>query len=253
MPTCYDVTGSPVPCPVGGAAPQPGGSFTGQLGQTAGCNIGTAPGQCPMANDGTCTDIYGNPGQSCVLIRECDACTGANHVEYNLPSGPVPNANIFSVDGQGNLVYLNANGVPVPPPQGAAPPYLDQGVFTSQFNPTQQTKLTSLGIIGGMEYNPSSGWVPAAGSAPVETQPQGPPAFVAGGGSGVPPVANTTKQPSVTTDHSPTQGGTATKVVTQAAGAPGTSGVKTPVTTAPKNNALLLIAAALAIIFLSRS
>src|SRR5574340_109484 len=146
MPTCFDVSGNFIPCPTGGAAPA---NFTDQLSQNiAGPGIGPAPGQCPMAPDGTCTDIYGNPGQSCLLIRECDPYTGAQHVEYDTPAGPVPNANIWSVDSKGNVVYLDAKGNQITPPSYAAPPYLDKGVFTSQFNPTVQAKLGAVSLAG---------------------------------------------------------------------------------------------------------
>lgn len=241
MPTCYDTQGNFTPCPVGGAAPT---NFTDTLQQAVqGPGIGPGAGMCPMQPDGSC--VLGGQPVSCVLIRECDAYDGANHVEYNTPGGAAPNANIWTVDGSGNLVYLDAKGNPTTPPQYAAPPYLDKGVFTSQFNPDVQAKLSAVGVVAGMEYNPSSGWTPAANTAPVETGPSIP-AFTNTNNK----VASTTNQASTPTEGKPA--GTAKAAAVGQPGAPGTSGTKVPITTKPKSNALILVAAAAAIILLSR-
>ncbi len=203
-----------------------------------GCVIGNAPGQCPMHPDGSCTDIYGNPGGSCALIRECDPCDGLQHVEYKLPSGNVPNANTWSAQADGTFVWLGPNGTPAPPPQGAAPPHLDKGVFTSQFNPTTQAAINAAATKAGLQYDPSAGWVPIAGSAPNETQPG---------------IAGFTAPSSVGSSGN-TQGSTAVKnAAVGTAGAPGTSGVKTAVVAPPKNNFLILALVAGAILLLSRS
>lgn len=241
MSVCFDVSGNFTPCPTGGASPA---SFTDNLqAKVQGPGIGPARGQCPMAPDGTCTDAYGNPGQSCLLIRECDPYTGAQHVQYQLPEGTPPNANIATVNPDGSVTMTDAKGNPTANP-GYAPPYLDHGVFTSQFNPNQQSKLNSVGAIG-MQYDPSAGWVPVANSAPVETSPSVT-AFVNNGKN----VASTKNQNSLPTNTNPS---TAKYAATGAAGAPGTSGVKSPATASPIHHGWLLLAAGLAIILLSRS
>lgn len=246
MPTCYDTSGNFTPCPTGGASPS---SFTDTLQQNIqGPGIGAAPGQCPMAPDGTCTDSYGNPGQSCLLIRECDPYDGAQHVQYQTPGGTAPNALIATVNPDGSVTMTDAKGNPTNNP-GYAPPYLDHGVFTSQFNPTQQAKLSSIPNVG-MQYDPSAGWVPVANSAPVETSPsvtafQSPTSKPASPG-----VSNTPNQNSVPTNTNPS---TNKYAAVGQPGAPGTSGVKTPVTTKANNHGWLLLAAGLAIILLSRA
>jgi hypothetical protein len=242
MPVCFDNSGNFTPCPTGGTAPV---DFTSSLTQQVqGPGIGPAAGQCPMAPDGTCTDVYGNPGQSCLLIRECDPYTGAQHVQYQLPGGSVPNANIFQVQPDGSLAYLNAMGIKTNPPNYATPPYLDQGVFTSQFNPTVQAKLSAVSTVG-MQYDPSAGWVPAANQAPVETSPS----VAAFQTKATVPVAASSNQTSTPTNTNPS---VAKYAVTGVAGAPGTSGTKSPAVTQPKSHLWLLLAAGIAIILLSR-
>jgi len=242
MPVCFDNSGNFTPCPTGGSAPQ---NFTSDLTQQVqGPGIGPAPGQCPMGPDGTCTDVYGNPGQSCLLIRECDPYTGAQHVQYLLPGGSVPNANIFEVQPDGSVLYKDAKGVTTNPPNYAAPPYLDKGVFVSQFNPTVQAKLASVNTVG-MQYDPSAGWVPAANQAPVETSPSG----TAFQNKSTTPVVATKNQTSTPTNTNPS---TTKYAATGQPGAPGTSGVKAPVVKPANNHAMILIVAAVAIIFLSR-
>lgn len=238
MPTCYDTQGNFTPCPTGGAPPA---GFTDQLQSSIqGPGIGSAPGQCPMQPDGGC--LYNGEPVSCVLIRECDPYTGAQHVQYALPGGVTPNANIATVNPDGSVTMTDAKGNPTNNP-GYAPPYLDKGVFTSQFNPTQQAKLSSITNIG-MQYDPSAGWVLPANSAPVETSPSNT-AFQ----NNKQNVTNTKNQSSVPTNTNPS---TAKYAATGPAGAPGTSGVKTPTTTKPNNHAMLLVVAAVAIIILSR-
>ena len=243
MPVCFDNSGNFTPCPTGSAAPQ---SFTSDLSaKVQGPGIGPAKGQCPMAPDGTCTDVYGNPGQSCLLIRECDSYTGGQHVQYLLPGGSVPNANIFEVQPDGSLLYKDAQGNTTNPPNYAAPPYLDKGVFTSQFNPTQQAKLAGVQTVG-MQYDPSAGWVPAANQAPVETSPS----VTAFQNNSTTPVVSSKNQNSVPTNTNPS---TTKYAASGQPGAPGTSGTVKPVTVKPNNHAMVLVAVAIAIIFLSRS
>lgn len=85
--------------------------------------VSGAPAGCPMLTDGSCA--WGGDASnavSCNLIRECDAATGAVHFEYTLPSGPVPNANIWSVAGDGSMVWLGPDGTPGTPPAGVGIP-----------------------------------------------------------------------------------------------------------------------------------
>lgn len=250
MATCFDNNGNFIPCP-------PGGGGGGQVDLAATLNsavsgpgVGSAAGQCPMQPDGTC--LLNGQEIGCALIRECDNYTGAQHVNYELPSGPVTaNANSWQVDPQGNLVYVDAKGNVVTPPQYAVPPTLSNGVFTSQYNPTQQAVLSKVNP-AGWDYNPSSGWTPAAGSAPVETSP-GSPAFTT-------PVATpksatsqkSTPAGSTATGANANAGSVAGRAVSQPSGAPGTSGVVTPATAPGKSHAMLLVAAGIAIILLSR-
>ena len=231
-----------VPAPYTGGTALPA-NFTDQLTQKVqGPDIGSAPGQCPMLPDGSCS--YGGGSVSCQEFRECDPYTAENHVEYTLPGGAAVNANVWSVDSSGNLVWLGANGQPQTPPSYASPPYLDKGVFTSQYNPTTQAKLSSAGVVGA-DYNPSSGWTPSAGLAPVETSPSGT-AFQ----NSQPTAKSSAQQKTTPTNTNPS---TTKYAAYGAAGAPGTSGVKTPSTSKPLDHTMLLIVVAIAIILLSRA
>jgi hypothetical protein len=258
--TGYDAAGNPICAPLSGtgtydpavqaaqlaAFNTPG--YANPLGEELplsivetlpGCNIGPGgPGlnQCPMAADGTCTDQYGNPGQSCALIRECDPCTGFQHVQYLTPGGVAPNPNSWYQKADGTWVWLNASGQPGPAPQGASPPFLDKGQFTSNVNPNTTASIAKAANAAGLQYDPSAGWVPIAGSAPTETSPTIP-AFT---------------RPAAAAPNS--QGSTATKnAASGSPGAPGTSGVVKPVVAPPKHNFLMLAIVAGAILLLSRS
>lgn len=90
--------------------------------------VAGAPVGCPLLSDGTC----GDPESSydCSLVRECDQVTGTRHFEYTLPSGPVPNANIWSLAADGTYVWLGPNGTPATPPAGMPPP--DSSLPTGQ-------------------------------------------------------------------------------------------------------------------------
>jgi hypothetical protein len=154
-----------------------------------GPGIGMSPGQCPMITSGpqagscavvgTSASVNSVGGAtSCALYRECDAYTGAQHVEYTLPSGVVGNANVWSVGSGGKLVWLGPDGKPTTPPNWATPPTLGVGnSFVSSTNPAAVQKLQSLQL-SGYNYNPSSGWTPAANSVPTATAPSGGSAFV---------------------------------------------------------------------------
>lgn len=102
--------------------------------------MGSVPAGCPMNSDGSCGDPI-NGTYSCALVRECDPSTGAVHYEYTLPSGPVRNANIWSVNPDGSgLLWLNASGA-----VGGAP-------STNEPTPT-------LGMILGSQFRPQFGGV----------------------------------------------------------------------------------------------
>lgn len=104
--------------------------------------VAGAPPGCPLLSDGTCA-VGGDPtaSTSCVLIRECDPLDKAVHWEYALPSGNVPNVNIWSIQADGTYVWLGSTGQPATPPPGELPPNANQSVPTAAqnwFNTWQQ-------------------------------------------------------------------------------------------------------------------
>lgn len=225
-------------------------SFTDSLEQAipAGPGIGTAPGQCPMLPDGNCVDLFSNASgeTGCGNYRECDTYTGHQHLTTVTPAGNTVNGAAAVVNSwavvNGQMVWLDATGNPGTPPNGASPPVLDNGVFTSNINPNTSAALANLGTVGGMKYNPASGWVPVAGVAPTQTSPTIP-AFQSPAGIG--PVSNPSSAGN-------TQNSTATKsAAALPSGNPGTSGVKPAVVRPPADYTGIIIFAAAAFLLLA--
>jgi|SRR5579883_1245324 len=239
-----------------------------------GPGIGNGPGQCPMLPAGNCTDLAApsaNP-VDCSIYRECDPYTGAQHPGY--VTGGQGNPYSWAQDGSGNWIWYGGDGNPATPPNWATPPSSTPIVTTrGEYNPATVGKLQSISA-PGMTYNPSSGWTPAAGSAPTDTSPSIP-AFVNTPGNasagpsaapgGLAAVFGNPGGPSTAAASTGASGltaafgsgdvgkKTAASVAAAAppAGSPGTSGTIAAVTAKPKSSGLLLIGAVILFVILA--
>jgi hypothetical protein len=105
MPNCHRQSDGTLDCPYDAAG------NTYRVGGTD---------QCPLLSNGNC----GTPDNQydCGSYRECAPVSGRS--AYELAVGPggtidVPNANLWSIRGDGSMVWLGANGTPDTPPAWA--------------------------------------------------------------------------------------------------------------------------------------